>query len=226
MAFKSSESIDMDKLASFLQDAVEKVKNEEDPLLLNELKKVFRKNVPLSLRSYVTAYMVKTLSGNSLSSRRSPRGVKKGRNFDTPRSKAMTEKASRKSSRLSEVNEERFQKAKPNVIDESLATTLFFSIGRNRKVYHGHLISLIASVAEIDRERIGLVRPLDNYSFVQVYAEDAQTIIEKLNGYEYRGRKLTVSFSHKKENDSSDSSVNESYDQSLVEENEESKQEA
>ncbi|MCQ2590877.1 MAG: hypothetical protein MJ179_10675, partial [Treponema sp.] len=40
---------------------------------------------------------------------------------------------------------------------------------------------------------------LANYSFVQLYTEDAQTAIDKLNGYDYRGRKLAVSYSHQKE---------------------------
>ncbi|HPX26969.1 MAG TPA: hypothetical protein PLG87_09215 [Treponemataceae bacterium] len=65
MAFKSRESIDMDKLASFLQDAVEKVKTQEDPVELNEVKKVFKQNVPLTLRSYVAAYMLKSVTGFS-----------------------------------------------------------------------------------------------------------------------------------------------------------------
>ena len=37
-----------------------------------------------------------------------------------------------------------------------------------------------------------------NYSFVQLYTEDCQTVIDKLNGYNYRGRSLAVSFSRQK----------------------------
>ncbi|HPX26968.1 MAG TPA: DbpA RNA binding domain-containing protein [Treponemataceae bacterium] len=80
------------------------------------------------------------------------------------------------------------------------------SIGRNRRVFHRDLLSLITQAVELDRDRIGDIRVLDNYSFVQVFSEDAQKIIDVLNGYEFRGRKLTVSFSRKKEEGSEDES--------------------
>ncbi|UKI54468.1 MAG: hypothetical protein L6V86_09650 [Treponema sp.] len=51
--------IDMNSVAAFLQDSVEKVKTQENLDLLTELKKVFKKNVPLTLRNYVAAYLVK-----------------------------------------------------------------------------------------------------------------------------------------------------------------------
>ena len=38
---------------------------------------------------------------------------------------------------------------------------------------------------------------LTSYSFVQLYAEDCEKTIAALNGYDYRGRKLTVGFSRK-----------------------------
>ena len=50
----------------------------------------------------------------------------------------------------------------------------------------------------MERDRIGDIKVLANYSFVQLYSNDAQTAIEKLNGYDYRGRKLAVSFSRQK----------------------------
>ena len=56
----------------------------------------------------------------------------------------------------------------------------------------------------IERSRIGEIRVLDNYSFVQFYTEDCDTVIKALNGFEYRGRKLTVSFSKKKSEGSDD----------------------
>ena len=50
----------------------------------------------------------------------------------------------------------------------------------------------------MERNRIGEIRVLDNYSFVQFYSEDCDTVIKTLDGYTYRGRKLTVSYSKKK----------------------------
>ena len=50
---------------------------------------------------------------------------------------------------------------------------------------------------------------LDNYSFVQVITEDAERIISALNEFEYRGRRLVVSYSRKKEDESSADTVSE-----------------
>ena len=44
MSFRKKTEIDLDQLAAFLQNAVEKVKTEENPDLLNDIKKVFKKN--------------------------------------------------------------------------------------------------------------------------------------------------------------------------------------
>ena len=62
--------------------------------------------------------------------------------------------------------------------------------------------------AGISREHIGDIRILDNYCFVQVMQDEAETIIEKLNNSYYRGRNLTVSHSRKPEDESFEDSEN------------------
>ena len=42
MSFRKENEIDMDQLAAFLKDAVEKVKTQENPDLLNDIKKVYK----------------------------------------------------------------------------------------------------------------------------------------------------------------------------------------
>ena len=51
--------INEEKTADFLVNAVEKITTEEDIDTLTELIRLFKKNVPLSRRKYVTAYMLK-----------------------------------------------------------------------------------------------------------------------------------------------------------------------
>ena len=55
MSFKRETEVNMSQLEAFLQNAVERVKTEENPDLLNDIKKVFKKNVPFSLRMYVSS---------------------------------------------------------------------------------------------------------------------------------------------------------------------------
>ena len=56
--YRNSE-IDLENLQDFLQNVVEKVKNQEDPDLLNKVKKVYKKTVPFSMRLYVASYLAK-----------------------------------------------------------------------------------------------------------------------------------------------------------------------
>jgi hypothetical protein len=79
------------------------------------------------------------------------------------------------------------------------AVSIFVSIGKNRRVFPRDLVGLLIAVGGLERDRIGDIKVLANYSFVQLYANDAQTAIDKLNGYDYRGRKLAVSFSRQRE---------------------------
>ena len=177
-----------DRFVELLRNAVEAVKSEEDPVELNQYRKLYKKNVPLALRMYVAAYLAKNAAGDDKGGRRNRRddNRSRGRNQERTQREPRAEREPR-------------EPASPRVqIDEALATTIFISIGRNRKVFPRDLIGLIVQNANIERERIGDIRVLDNYSFVQLYTDDCPTVISALDGFEYRGRKLTVSYSRKK----------------------------
>ena len=201
MAFRRNGDLDMQKVAAFLKDAVAKV--EASPESLEELKKVFKKNVPLTRRSYVAAYLLKQSAGAIF--RFNARGT-----FDNAREdfrpRRDVSRPNRYESRTERVpygerdHSDDLHDRVPHVqIDPSLATSVFVSIGRNRRVFPRDLVGLFCSVAGIERERIGEIKVLANYSFVQVYSEDAQKAIAALNGYDYRGRKLAVNLSRQKE---------------------------
>lgn len=131
--------------------------------------------------------------GRSESRQREAREGRESRQDDSRRNRAAESRQS--------------ESAKPEprpVLADDVSTTLFISIGRNRRVYPRDLIGLIMQNVEMEREHIGDIRVLDNYSFVQVITEDAEKIIAALNEFDYRGRKLAVSYSRKKD-ESSDS---------------------
>ena len=200
--------IDEEKAAEFLENAVEKITTEEDIDTLVELAKLFKKYVPLTRRKYVIAYMLK----ESLKHFHSfGRGNRNARNND--RRSGRDYKNDYKNNYKSEykasdtvTTETEERPHHPRVeIDPDKATSIFISIGKNRRVYPRDLVGLIVAVGEIDRERIGDIKVLANYSFVQLYTEDCQKVIDKLNGYDYRGRKLAVSFSRQKSDAEGDS---------------------
>ncbi|MCR4743181.1 MAG: DbpA RNA binding domain-containing protein [Treponema sp.] len=204
--FNRDYEINEKQVAEYLENAIEKVKTTEDVDTLADLTKLFKKNVPLSLRKYVIAYLLKELLKNNRSfgngrhndrNDRNSRFEKKNerRNKDSFKTNNRTEKAAETSN--TEKEEERPHHPRVE-IPEDKATSIFVSIGKNRRVFPRDLVGILISIAGLDRERIGDIKVLANYSFVQLYTEDAPLAIEKLNGYEYRGRKLAVSYSRQK----------------------------
>jgi hypothetical protein len=239
VAYKQKIELNEEQILSYLKEIVEKIKTEEDPLELNAYRRLFRKAVPFTLRSYFASYLLKQYFTGKLSSRnpiaaRNDRSGKAGRK-DKNESRSLRQEdpkqAKQGESRRSEgrtgetkireprepreMREPRESRTNPEprlsaenrvsepriVLADDVSTTLFLSIGRNRRVYPRDLIGLIMQNVEIEREHIGEIRVLDNYSFVQVITEDAEKIITSLNEFEYRGRKLAVSYSRKREED-------------------------
>lgn len=205
--------IDMDSVAAFLQDAVDKVKTQENPDLLTDLKKVFKKNVPFSLRNYVAAYLVKETVKHFHGTYRSRKDFRENKNVKR-------ERPAREQKSVVETTTAEERQPRPRVqIDPELAATIFISIGRNRRVFPRDLVGLLVGGAGLDRDRIGDIRVLANYSFVQLFAEDAEKAISVLNGYDYRGRKLAVSYSRQKGEDdgAADSQIADGMDEQSAE---------
>ncbi len=77
--------------------------------------------------------------------------------------------------------------------------TLFVGIGKSRRVYPKDLVGLILDTTSTQKDDIGSIKILDNYSFVEVSPEHADNIIATLNGMTYRGRSLNVNYAKKKD---------------------------
>ena len=198
--------IDEEKAAEFLGNAVDRIMTEEDIDTLVDLSKLFKKYVPLTRRKYVIALMLKESLKHFHSFGRGARnnraGAGRGREFKNDYKneyKSEFKAEYRQPAEGAAATETEERPRHPRVeIDPDKATSIFVSIGKNRRVYPRDLVGLIVAVGGIDRERIGDIKVLANYSFVQLYTEDCQTVIDKLNGYNYRGRSLAVSFSRQK----------------------------
>lgn len=205
------------QINDFLKNAVSQIRTAEDPYELNEYRKIFRRNVPFSLRSYFAAYLLRYIAeGKPLPGIQSlVRGKFRdrqerfqGRNHGKPDRKGKADKIKpdfQETAGLSEAvkrdEKPAFDNSHP-VLPEEASSTLFISIGKNRRVFPRDIISLILQNVEMDRDHIGDIRILDNYSFVQVITEDAEKIIAALSDFEYRGKKLNISYSRKKTDES------------------------
>lgn len=189
--FRQNREIDLDQAANYLKDVVSKVKATPDEL--EALKKVFKKNVPFTMRSYVAAYLLRNAGGaifrfNKFNEREDFHANREERFNRYERNEAQTEEAGETEA----APRERFTRVQ---IPAENSEVVFVSIGRNRRVYPRDLVGLFISVAGVEKERIGDIRVLANYSFVQLFKEDAEKAIAALNGHVYRGRPLSVSYS-------------------------------
>ena len=204
MSMQKNSSDFEEQFRAFLQEAIEKVQSEEDPIVLNDFKKLFKKTVPFARRSYVAAFLAKEMLSRGFQlSRGSRKPNNRNSRFEKqPRTEKADSFSKNRAEKAATPRPEREGTPYTRItIEEDKATTIFIGMGRNRGVYARDVIGLITQRAGIDRERIGEIKILDNYSFVQVYIEDADTIISLTNGTDYRNRKLAVSYAHKKEDD-------------------------
>ncbi len=83
-------------------------------------------------------------------------------------------------------------------------TRLFLTIGSRDGISPGDLLGSIAGEAGISGDRIGKIELRESHSLVEVPAEDAAKIIEKLGGITIRGRKVAVREDRPKSSDRPD----------------------
>lgn len=193
MAHYNESEIDFEQVELFLKDALDKVMYEENPDVLNDLKKVFKKTIPFSKRMYVAAYLVKEMQGRFRGQKRFSKPLSSTKDV-----KGFFKKSLDSTSSARDTKHEAHQRVQ---IDPSVSATIFLSIGKNRRVYPRDLVGLLINVAGVEKERIGNIKVLSNYSFVQLFKDDADKVISTLNEYEYRGRKLVASYSNQKEDE-------------------------
>jgi hypothetical protein len=191
---------DDQELRNLISDILARIRTEEDPDTLNAYRAVIRKHVPLFMRSYFAAYLFmkidRVVPGRADGRGRKDRkedGRKKGEN---PKQR-LPERERRQPAprpREEEVERERRIEEPRRSIPEAEAATLFVSAGRNRRAYARELLALIQAECGVAKDDVGELRVLDNFSFVQVRRSVADEIISGLDGKDFRGRPLAVSY--------------------------------
>jgi hypothetical protein len=193
-----------ENLRKRIRSLLDEIQNEADPVVLNRCRSVFRQEVSFFRRSYMAAYLLLLAEGavekksvndshragilrRDSSESRFPSG-----NRDK-KSKGLFRERKSKSPRA-ESNTDDFRAETPQVLSEGESLQLFVSIGRNRKVFPREILTLAIARAGISRNDIGMIRILDNYSFMQVRKSVSDAVINALDGHKFRGRTLTVNY--------------------------------
>jgi hypothetical protein len=180
---------DQERITKRIKESLGKIYTEANPAVLDQYRKLIKKEVSFFKRSYLAAYLLME------SDQRSGGRYYGGAGRDERPYRGNPVYGSRKYGNGSDAAGE---KQKGERVDYPLAeeesVKLFFSVGRSRKVFPREILGLVISRTSIAKEDIGAIRILDNYSFVQVRNTVADDIINNLNGSMFRGRPLTVNF--------------------------------
>lgn len=169
-----------DELKRIVDDIIRTIHDEADPEEMNAYRRFIKRNVSVFTRGYFTAYLLREIARRD-GFRGEPRRVRSN--------------DSREESRPEPADNE--PQTEGNVPPEK-RQTLFVSVGKNRRVYPKDFLALFTELDTVEGDKIGQIKILDNYSFVEVDEEIADEIIQAFDGYEYRGRKLTVNYARNK----------------------------
>jgi RNA recognition motif-containing protein len=176
---KLQPQLDTEKAGKNLKVILENIHNNTDISLLSEYRQLFKKEISLFRRSWAAAWLFMYYD-----QREEPRLL----NVEKPKTgKGKSRSDEEKSPVSCEIS-----------ISEEESKKLFISVGKNRRLYPREIITLIMSKSTTAREDIGIIKILDNYSFVQVRDTAADEIIKTLNGIKFRGRTLTVNYAKPK----------------------------
>jgi hypothetical protein len=178
------------RLKQRITDSLEKIYTQADPKLLSQYRSLIKKEVSFFRRSYFAAFLLMELDqgGNQKSF-----GGGTGAYRNNP---------SRKYQKSGQEGDEARSERKP--LPEEESSRLFISIGRSRRVFPREILGLIAAKTSVNKDDIGAIRILDNYSFVQVRTTVADDIIEALNGKPFRGRPLLVNYARNRKDEAAD----------------------
>jgi len=176
-----SSKLDKEKAKRNVEVILDKIRSDTDFALLKEYRSIFKKEISLFSRKWAAAWLLMYYDKKEIPIMRNEKtGHSKNAKTSAPEEKSAAASAS---------------------LPEEEAKKLFISIGKNRRLFPREMLSLIMSKTSAAKEDIGMIRILDNYSFVQVRDSRADEIIKALNGIKFRGRTITVNYAKPKNND-------------------------
>jgi ATP-dependent RNA helicase DeaD len=168
-------------LAGAVRDIVARVRSEANSKELRRYRRLLRHNAPLALRSFVTAYLLRSVYGAHLG-RVPARGT-------TPERPAAKERPAQRPAE------------KPQEKPAAGLTRLFINAGKSRGIFARDLVAHFTSTLKVDRSRLGQIRVLDNYSFLGIDSALAEKAISSLSGTQLKGRQITVNYARKREDE-------------------------
>lgn len=173
-------------LNAFLDGILAELSSPSDPAMLTKVRSIFRKRIPLHMRSYAAALLILRAAGITRNQPQKPVAAP---------TKALKDPSQIKPSRpaapaASTADPGERKPAQPKSSEGMVP--LFVSMGKRQRLRPQELRTLISEKAEIPSENLGRVHLFDNYSFIDVPEIHAEKIIQASDGAAFKGRTIEI----------------------------------
>lgn len=204
----ASNRIPEEALNAFLDGIRAELASPPDPAMLTEVRSIFRKRIPLHLRSYAAALLILRAAGMTRlqppKPAEKPKAGEKVRPAEAPvRASApsrgfapvrvpgpISASAPRPRQESGEKPEGRRNPA-PQKSAEGMVP-LFVSMGKRQRLRPQELRALIGEKTGLSTEDLGRVHLFDSYSFIDVPEIDAEKIVGACEGSSLKGRPIEI----------------------------------
>ena len=206
------------RFRELLEEFERHIRDNADLERLKVIRRQIRKALPMSVRAYLPAYLLREAVGAGI-----PQAAS-GRDRPAPAARTAKPPAAKPSSATAPSAKPAAAEAPRRVPDtpapvkaaatdaptpadtpdapagnsDSDMARLFVSVGRSRRVSRQMLTDLFVVKLDLPQDQIGEVRVLDNFSFIEVPAAVAQSAIDRITGETLNGRRVNVDFARSK----------------------------
>ena len=185
-------------LNAFLDGIRAELSSPLDPAMLTKVRSIFRKRIPLHLRSYAAALLILRAAGITRVQAQKPIiAPPKPQRNTAPQPRSPREPATVRAPRASQAPRKTSEGMVPRKTSEGMVP-LFVSMGKRQRLRPQELRSLIREKAGLTDDDLGRVHLLDNYSFIDVPEIHAEKIIAACDGISFKNRPIEIKPAKKK----------------------------
>lgn len=195
------------------------IRNDADLEHLKAIRRQIRTALPMSVRRYLPAYLLQEAVGAGVpraagapraaggpdrpaaadrTPARPPARAGRPDRADRPAKEEPAPAASAAAAAPAPAREARARDAEAAPQADGEMARLFVSVGRSRRISRQMLTDLFVAKLELPHDRIGEVKILDNFSFIEVPSDIAQAAIDKISGETLNGRRVNVDYARSK----------------------------
>jgi hypothetical protein len=174
---------------AFLDGIVQELASPSDPATLTRVRAMFRKRIPLHMRSYAAALLIMRAAGLARVS--SPKTAYRDIAPEAPAKEAPSKaplKAPQKPPKEAAAPKKR---TPPPQLAEN-TVPLFVSMGKRQRLHPQELRILVSEKTGIPPDQLGRVHLFDNYSFLDVQESHVERVISSAEGLAYKGRTVEI----------------------------------